>query len=82
MKSISITSTELESIPQMNDWQCAHFCMKDDEQCEVFYITDKGSCRKVNLDDRYQKGFKSDPESVVLYSTKKLAIFGKLLIHF
>ena len=82
VKSESINSNELVAIPQMDFLQCAHFCMKEEEQCAAFFITDEGSCRKVNLDDRYKKGFKSDPESVVLYSTKKLTIFGKFLIHF
>ena len=47
--------TELEKSQGMDYFQCAYFCLKQDD-CQAFYITDKGSCRQVPIDQEFFKG--------------------------
>ena len=78
-------STELAFIPQMDFSECAYFCMKEtqnNKSCHAFYITKKGSCRKVDPDPCYEKISQDDSNSMIMYSTKTINIIGELDLCF
>ena len=77
-----LESTELISIPQMDFIECSYFCMKEEQngkECKAFYISNEGSCRKVELDQNpcFQKA--GTGGGITLYSTVRINIVGKYI---
>ena len=72
---------ELASIPQMDFFECAYFCMKVGEECTSFYITKEGSCRRIlTPKEDLVPGSPDDPKSAILFTTEPVP-FSKSFIQ-
>ena len=76
--SEDIEDSEIALIPGMDWHHCSYLCMKEGEDCNQFYISKEGSCRKV-VDQCFEKGQKGEDETRILYSTVKAKVIGMLI---
>ena len=62
---------ELHTVPGMDFFECAYFCMKVGIECKAFFITKQGSCQQVPLNQSLMKD-----TDAILYTTEEVQ-FGK-----